>query len=94
MFREHAPPARLNVHAALLRQVSRGVTSIPAACTATVDKEYTAPSPFSGELALPLKVAGLPAALSQFGAPRSTPQDIAACVCWPRLSHGRAEPRI
>lgn len=46
-------------------QVARGVTEIPASCMAAIDREYTKPSPFAGNLTLPLKVAGLPAALSQ-----------------------------
>ena len=48
-------------------QVSRGVTGIPANCKAAIDEEYgpANPSPFVGNLTLPLKVAGLPTALSQ-----------------------------
>ena len=47
-------------------QVSRGVTEIPASCKAAIDAEYDSASPFAGKLSLPLKVAGLPASLSQF----------------------------
>ena len=46
-------------------QVARGVTAIPKGCKAAIDEEYSEPSPFAGNLTLPLTVAGLPAALSQ-----------------------------
>lgn len=46
-------------------QVTRGVAEIPTTCKATIDEEYGTRSPFTGNLSLPLSVAGLPAALSQ-----------------------------